>query len=113
MSRYNSSGRGTNSQEFYKEFLEKRNVKSLEQYRTPRFPILSAEVRRRFVVVRHYWQMGDSYWKLAAKHYSDPNLWWVLAWYNEKPTESHIEIGGTVLIPTPVEEVISFFHFGV
>ena len=40
-------------------------------------------------------------------------LWWVLAWYNEKPTESHFEVGGVVLIPTPVEEVISFFHFGV
>jgi len=49
---------------------------------------------------------------LAAKHYGDPNLWWVLAWYNKKPTESHFSVGDTVYIPTPAEEVVAFFHYG-
>jgi len=113
MSRYDTAKKGINDNEFYEEFREDRNVKRIEQYRTPVYPILTANVRRRFTSLRHVWTTGDSYWKLASKYYGDPKLWWVLAWYNEKPTESHIEVGGIVLIPTPVEEVISYFHFGV
>jgi nucleoid-associated protein YgaU len=112
MARYDSTRKGTNSGEFYEELREIRNVKKLEQYRTPEFPILTAKVRRRFSSRRHIWSTGDSYWKLASKHYGDPKLWWIIAWYNEKPTESHVETGMLILIPTPVEEVVSFFHFG-
>jgi nucleoid-associated protein YgaU len=113
MSRYDSAKKGINSNEFYEEFREDRNVKRIEQYRTPVYPKLTAKVRQRFTSIHHIWATGDTLWKLASKHYADPKLWWLLAWYNEKPTESHFEVGGTVLIPTPVEEVISYFHFGV
>ena len=113
MGRYDSTKKGINSSEFYEEFRKERNVKKIEQYRTPKHPVLRADVRRRFTSLRHVWTTGDTLWKLASKHYGDPKLWWVLAWYNEKPTESHFEVGVTVLIPTPVEEVISYFHFGV
>ena len=112
MARYDSAKRAINDNEFYEEFREERNTNKIEQYRTPKFPVLSAAIRGRFVSIRHTWKMGDSFWKLASTHYGDPSLWWVIAWYNEKPTESHAEIGGTILVPTPVEEVVSFFHFG-
>jgi len=113
MSRYDSSKKATNDNEFYGEFFEERNVKSIEQFRTRSFPVLTSAVRRRFTSARHIWKMGDSYWKIASEYYGNPRLWWVLAWYNEKPTESHVKVGGILLIPTPVEEVISFFHSGV
>ena len=112
MSRYNSSKKGINDNEFYEEFREDRNVKRLEQYRTPVYPRITPAVRKRFTTKRHIWKLGDSLWKLAAKHYGDPNLWWVLAWYNKKPTESHFSVGDTVYIPTPAEEVVAFFHYG-
>jgi len=113
MSRYDSAKKGTNDNDLYEEFREARNVKTLEQFRTPRFPVLTASVRRRFTPLRHTWKLGDSYWKLAAQYYGDERLWWVIAWYNEKPTESHVQPGGILYIPTPVQEVVSFFHFGV
>jgi nucleoid-associated protein YgaU len=112
MSRYDSAKKTKNQEELYQELLEERQVKSITHYRTPRFPILSAEVRRRFTTLPHTWKMGDSYWKLAAKHYGNASLWWVIAWYNEKPTEAHLHSGQPILIPTPLEEVLSFFHFG-
>jgi nucleoid-associated protein YgaU len=112
MSRYDSAKKGINDNEFYEEFREERNIRKIEQYRTPDFPVLTAQIRQRFVTTRHIWKMGDSYWKLASKYYGDPSLWWVIAWYNEKPTESHATAGGVILIPSPVEEVVSFFHYG-
>jgi nucleoid-associated protein YgaU len=112
MSRYDSSDIGINEEELYEEFFEERNVKRIEQYRTPNFPILTAQVRGRFSKSYHTWTMGDSFWKLAAKYYGNEQLWWVIAWYNEKPTESHVKPGGTLVIPYPAEEVISYFHYG-
>jgi len=112
MSRYKSAKKAINDNEFYEELLEDRNVKKIEQYRTPIHPTLTSAVRNRYISLRHVWTTGDSLWKLASKYYGDPKLWWVLAWYNEKPTESHFKVGGVVLIPKPVEEVISYFHFG-
>ena len=113
MSRYDSTKKGINSNEFYEEFRKERNVKKIEQYRTAKYPVLTAKVRSRFTSTRHIWKTGDTLWKLASKYYGDPMLWWVLAWYNEKPTESHFEVGNTVLVPLPVNDVISYFHFGV
>ena len=98
MSRYDTAKKGINDNEFYEEFREDRNVKRIEQYRTPVYPVLTAEVRRGFTSLRHIWTTGDTLWKLATKHYGDPMLWWVLAWYNEKPTESHFEVGGYFLL---------------
>jgi len=112
-SRYESAKTAINNDELYQELREERNVNSLEQFRTAVHPKLTAEVRSNFVSNRHVWTTGDTLWKIAAKHYNDPKLWWLLAWYNEKPTESHITVGNVILIPTPVEEVISYFHFGV
>ena len=112
MSRYDTAKKGINDNEFYEEFREDRNVKRIEQYRTPVYPILTANVRRRFTSLRHVWTTGDSYWKLASKHYGDPKLWWVLAWYNEKPTEGHVEPGSVLFIPMPVSKVLSYFNFG-
>ena len=110
--RYESRKRGLNESELYEEFFDERGVKRITHYRTPKFPKLTSGVRSRFASLQHRWKLGDSYWKLASKHYGDPKLWWVLAWYNEKPTENHVDVGGIIFIPKPVEEVVSYFHFG-
>jgi len=112
MSRYETEVIGTNDSELYEEFREERNTKRLKQYRTPQFPKLSTVVRQRFSSLYHTWKMGDSYWRLAAQYYGDERLWWVIAWYNEKPTESHVVPGDILAIPKPVEELVSFFQFG-
>jgi len=59
------------------------------------------------------WGFGDSYWNLANQYYGDPKLWWILAWFNRSPTEAHNKIGEFILIPVPLEDLLSLFNHGV
>jgi nucleoid-associated protein YgaU len=45
---------------------------------------------------------------LAHKHYGDANLWWIIAWYNKKPTEAHVKMGDIITIPLPLDKVIRY-----
>ena len=56
--------------------------------------------------LNHVFTTGDSLSKIAFKHYGDARYWWVLAWFNAKPTDFHCEIGDIIEIPLPLEEVI-------
>tara|TARA_R110002110_G_scaffold85051_2_gene220857 strand:- start:2067 stop:2411 length:345 start_codon:yes stop_codon:yes gene_type:complete len=112
MSRHGSEDFIENKDELYEEFLDERGVSKITHYRTPRWPKLTAKVRARFNTVRYIWKPGDRYWQLASIYYGDPKLWWAIAWYNEKPTEGHLKAGSVVLIPQPIEKLLSFFNFG-
>ena len=57
-------------------------------------------------------QEGDRLDNLAFQYYGDPKLWWAIAWFNEKPTEAHLKLGQLILVPIPVEKVISYFNYG-
>ena len=61
-------------------------------------------------IISHVWKQGDRYSKLAHKHYGDARFWWVLAWFNQLPTESHISYGDVVYIPTPLEDIIEILE---
>lgn len=58
--------------------------------------------------VSHLWKTGDQYWKLAHKYYGTPELWWVIAWFNKKPTESHVKMGDTIQIPLPLTTILKY-----
>ena len=112
MPRHGSEKLTRNEEELYEEFFEERGVKGITHYRTPRWPRLTPKVRGRFIREKYVWKLGDSYWKLANEFYGDPKLWWVLAWYNQAPTEGHMKIGTVLYIPRPITKVLSFFNFG-
>ena len=91
--------------------MEQRGVKKIVQYNSPKmtYPTpeqISAGIER----VGYLWKSGDMYWKLAASFYGDAELWWVIAWYNKKPTESHIEIGDTIQVPMPLNTVLKYLR---
>ena len=46
-------------------------------------------------------------YKYAYEYYGDTNHWWVIAWYNNKPTDSHFNLGDTVYIPFPLDVAIN------
>ena len=60
-----------------------------------------------FDYASHIWALGDSYYNLAYQHYGDAKYWWIIAWFNKKPTESHVGLGDIIRIPKPVGEVLS------
>ena len=61
------------------------------------------------VTLDHYkeiFKMGDKMYKFAFKHYGSTSYWWVIAWYNNKPTDAHFKIGDSIYIPKDLDLAI-------
>ena len=56
---------------------------------------------------------NSSAFKLASKYYDDPTMWWVIAFYNQKPTEFHLKLGDLVYIPVPLETVLFYIGYKI
>jgi nucleoid-associated protein YgaU len=108
--RYKNQEVFTNINEAYRHYLKSRGDKKIKQYDTPRFRHPTAKDAAKFNTINYIWGTGDRYYKLAAEYYDDPTMWWVIALYNQKPTEFHLKLGDVVFIPTPLESVL--FHIG-
>ena len=98
-----------NSDPLYQDLFFDRVVGYISQFGTPslRYPT-PAEIRR-LDLVGHVWTLGDRYYKLAHRFYGQPKLWWVIAWFNKAPTESHLVVGDVIQIPTPLETVLQYY----
>ena len=109
--RYNNQNVFVNSKEAYERYLKKtRGMKEITQFNTPKFKYPTNVDRAQFNSIKHIWTTGDRYFKLASKYYSDPTMWWVIAFYNQKPTEFHAKLGDIIYIPVPLESVL--YHIG-
>jgi len=104
--RYSRRAIKNNQEELYDNLFESRGVKSIRHYTTPVFPQISARARASLIRERYVWKTGDSYQKLAESAYGDARYWWVIAWYNKKPTESHFKVGEVIYVPKPLSEVL-------
>jgi len=109
-SRYSNKIVRINDQELYKELFDKRGIRQLEQYLTPFTPELTSERRLALDTANHVWKTGDRLYKLASQYYGDSTLWWLIAWYNEKPTDSHYKLGDTVYVPFPLGRVLAYYN---
>ena len=106
-SRYNNAQPFINNNELYEELFEERDVSYIEQFRTGQLTHPNVDQRAQLQTIKHVWKVGNRLYQLAAKHYGDPTLWWVIAWYNLKPTESHFKMGDLVYIPLPLNKVLA------
>jgi len=82
----------------------------VRHYATPTLTYPTINDRIRLKAYAHYWKISDSYWKLASKAYGDPSYWWVIAWYNQIPTEAHLRPGNKIYIPSPLGDVLSIYE---
>tara|TARA_R110002110_G_scaffold98645_3_gene252411 strand:- start:590 stop:1021 length:432 start_codon:yes stop_codon:yes gene_type:complete len=82
----------------------------IDQYETPVYRPITLEDRYALNNIHHIWTVGDHYWKLANDYYGDPGLWYLIAWYNQKPTEAHVKIGDSLAIPLPIQDVMRLFN---
>lgn len=106
MSRYKRRIKAINDNELYDKLFEKRGVKKITQYRTPESVNVPQEVLDSIETVEHVWSYGDAFWKLAARYYGDPRMWWVIASYNRKPTDTHMELGDLIRIPISLADAL-------
>jgi len=98
-----------NSADQYISILGKRGQGFIRQYVTKKMKTPSLEEMRSLSTINHLWKVGDKYWKLAQTHYGDSELWWVIAWFNEKPTEAHCKNGDIIYVPFPLERLYVYF----
>ena len=108
-SRYNNRKIARNKNKLYKKHFEDRNVTLIRQFRTAKLSYPTREQMYQLSVLTHVWKTGDRYYKLAFEYYGSSKYWWVIAWFNKKPTESHVKLGEIVRIPLPLDRLLNFF----
>jgi hypothetical protein len=96
-----------NDNELFQEVFRKRNVKFIDHYSTPVMREITSEMSSKIEQISHVWSLGDRYYKLAYKYYGNVSWWWVIARFNNRPTESHNSIGDVIMIPVPLADVLS------
>lgn len=99
-----------NGNETINELLENRDLLSIEHYRTLTINKLSTEQIKSLVIKQHFWSFGDRYWKLSSLYYGTPKYWWIIAWFNQKPIESMLNLGDKVYIPTPLASILRYYN---
>jgi len=100
MSRYSTRKIAINDVYQDDELFENRGVKSIEQHTTPTFKNPSDQDLSRIDYELHYWVTGERFFKLAQKYYNDHRYWYIIARFNNKPTEAQVEEGEQIKIPT-------------
>jgi len=94
----------------YSDIFKKRGLKSVENFATAelKYPTLSEIINLREEKV--IWTVGTKYFKLAKEYYDDEQYWWVIAWYNLRPLETDFKPGDVVLIPLPLEDILTAYE---
>ena len=105
-SRYANREIKTNLNSKYTKLFLERNINFITQYNTPDQKYPTSEEIGSLTRVSYVWSIGDRFYKLADEFYGDPALWWIIAWYNNMPTEAHAKIGYVIDIPLPLEEIL-------
>lgn len=97
--RYRKRRVAKNNDISYDKVFEKRGVRNINQYSTPSTPGPNDESFQSIQYYEYVWSAGDRYWKLAHYIYGDKNLWYIIARYNNLPTEADIKPGQVIRIP--------------
>lgn len=100
-----------NDLELYEKQFRDRALKLIKHYETAKFGFPDSNQIKNISLIEHTWTVGDRYFKLASKYYGDPVDWWIIALFNNKPTESDIMLGQVIYIPMPLETVIRYLRY--
>ena len=100
-----------NAEPLYETFFRDRGRPYIRQYDTPKMRYPTPEEVGNLELVGHVWKLGDRYYKLAHQYYGDARLWWVIAWFNQKPTEGFLELGQLIHVPTPLEKILRYYDY--
>ena len=106
MPRYKNDRILNNTSRFYRFLREKRHVKNIRHYETAVLYNPDAIDRSSIATTTYVWGYGDRYYKLAHRFYKAPEYWWVIAWWNGRPTEADIENGMSISIPLDLEKAL-------
>jgi hypothetical protein len=108
-SRYDKRVITRNGRPEYINQLSSRGLKYIDHFTTAKYKYPSRELLGRLQIDKEYWGVGVRFYKLAYKYYGDASLWWIIPWFNKMPLESDYNPGDLIMIPRPLETVLSFF----
>lgn len=107
VSRYSNRGIKGLDKKLYKELLNKREIYDIIHYDTATYNYDIVDLVP-FTLKEVVWKSGDRLYKLSQQYYGSVEYWWVIAFINQKPTDSHFQVGDILFIPQPLEEVLDF-----
>ena len=111
ISRYDGRELITNDDPGYqKVFFEDRDIRQIIQYKTARFQFPTDEEMSSVSFYTTTWSATDKLYNTAANVYGSPELWWLIAWFNQKPTEAHFRTGDLVYIPQDAIQILMLFR---
>ena len=90
----------------YSEIIGKRGLSSAVQYGKLRIPDITLDERKSLQTQKHIYKTGDKLYKISYSYYGDTKYWWVIAWFNRKPTDFHCKIGDTIYVPFPLKQAL-------
>lgn len=108
VTRYNKRKILQNSNDIYKEQFENRGIRYIEHYNTAVYKFDDSQKNYSFDFVERIWKQGDMLYKYSYQYYNSVEYWWVIAAFNQKPTDYHFTAGDRILIPYPLEDVLTF-----
>ena len=109
VSRYDNVDVFTNDNKMYFNTFKDRGVGRIQQFGTRSLKFPSIEQLSELNIIAHTWVYGDHNSKLAHNSYGDAKLWWVIAFFNQEPTESNLKFGSIVYIPHPLETILGIY----
>jgi hypothetical protein len=107
--RYNKRRILSNDNELYENLLDKRDVNYIRQYGTPSRKALTLKQITSLTKTRHIWVTGDRFYKLSMRYYGSIQYWWVIAQFNQKPTDSHVSPGDLIYVPLPLQDILRYY----
>ena len=102
MPRYTGREEIINDLEEYETLIEKRGKKEIVQ--NDFFNFNRSFTKSNFRVKKHTWAQGDKLYKIAGLYYGDIKYWWLIALWNNRPTDADYILGQVVEIPYPISE---------
>ena len=108
-SRYRKRKILLNDDASYSEQFKERGVSSIKQFSTAEMSYPTSDDLEGVTINFEVYKVGDRYYKFAQKYYNDPTYWWVIAQFNQKPTENMLKPGDTLYIPTPLTRILEVF----
>jgi nucleoid-associated protein YgaU len=97
-----------NSNSQYDSFFKDRRVNKINHHGTETFTFPTKEELAQLSNTPYIWKSNDKFWKLSNKFYGDPRYWWVISFFNKKPTEMEVNIGDIIYVPFPLEKIVHF-----
>jgi len=94
---YSKDNMGILNNQLYYDVLRSKGVTSLKITRSTNFAKLTG--KEFGLLAERVWRQEDSLYKLSYEYYGEYKYWWIIALFNNKPTDAHYKIGDIVNIP--------------